>query len=260
MFIDRDTDPDAVAAALAELDADAVAVQEILDREPFARVVADAGARAGRDYAVALVPYCGKVDRGPIYLGVVYDAARLELVASRGLAGAGRCAAEQPNGMLALLRARDGRQFALASVHMKAGGKAWDHQRRRKEWRWLTAALPVWTAELAAPVVVAGDFNSTGYLQGDSDERRFIDRTLDERGLQLPTGTLDCSEYWQQEPGHYLVSLLDHVLAPEVLTFSAPEVLGMCAELGCEAQLFAPEGFDGVSDHCPVRIGIVDGL
>lgn len=119
--------------------------------------------------------------------------------------------------------------------------------------------MPGWIAEFAAPVV-AGDFNSTGYLQADSDERRFSERTLANRGLQLPTGALECSEYWEQAPGHYLVSLLDHVLAPDVLTFGAPEVLGMCAALACEAQLFAPGGFDRVSDHCPVRIELVDGL
>lgn len=88
--------------------------------------------------------------------------------------------------------------------------------------------------------------------------RRFIDRTLADGGSQLPTGALECSEYWAQGPGHYLVSLLVHGLAPEVLTFGAPEVLGMCAALACAARLFAPEGFDRVSDHCPVRL--VDGV
>ena len=260
LFMDEYTDAGEVAAALAELDVDAVAVQEIRDLEAFGRVVAAAGASAGREYAAALVPYCRKFEDRPIYLGVVYDAARLELVARRRFGGDGTCTEGQPNGMLALLRRRDGGQFAFASVHMKAGGQASDHARRRREWAWLTAAIPGWTTELGAPVIVAGDFNSTGYLQADSEERRFIDRTLADRGLQLPTGALECSEYWEQVPGHYAVSLLDHVLAPEVLTFGAPEVLGVCAALACEPQIFTPEGFLRVSDHCPVRIELVDGV
>ena len=67
-----------LAAALVELDADAFAVQEIRDIEPFERVVADAGARLGRDYAATLMPYCDAYQGRPIYLGVVVDRARLE--------------------------------------------------------------------------------------------------------------------------------------------------------------------------------------
>lgn len=258
-FMDTHTDPRAVAAALVELDADAFAVQEIRDIEPFERVVADAGARLGRDYAATLMPYCDAYQGRPIYLGVVVDRARLERVGQRWFADGERCAPGQPSGMLVVLGGQDGRRFALASVHMKAGGAPQDHAVRRRQWGWLTAALPRWMAELGAPVVVVGDFNSTGYLQVDSDERRFIDRTLAEHQLQLPTGGLDCTEYWQDEPGHYAVSLLDHVLAPEVLTFTEPRVLGMCAALACEPQERAPDGFDEVSDHCPVKIALVDG-
>lgn len=45
-------------------------------------------------------------------------------------------------------------------------------------------------------------------------EWRFIDGTLEEAGLQLPTGVLECSERREQAPGHYLVSPLDRSLAP----------------------------------------------
>jgi endonuclease/exonuclease/phosphatase family metal-dependent hydrolase len=259
MFIDAHTCPDEVAEAVAELDADAFAVQEIRDVEAFARVLADAGAWTGREYAMVMVPYC-RTHARDFRLGVVYDARRLDLVTSRPFAADGACADEQPHGMVAVLRGGDGREFGLASVHMTALGTPEAIESRRQQWTWLVAALPRWTHEiLRVPVVVAGDFNSTGYLQADSDEREFIDRTVEREGLQLPTGELDCSEYWEPQPGNFAVSLLDHVLAPADWTFAAPEVLGMCAQLQCAPQVHVPPGFDTVSDHCPVRIAWTDG-
>lgn len=256
VFPDTQTRPDAVAQALAELDADAFAVQEIRDVGRFTELLRGMGARTGREYTAVMVPYCPRSEfTRNLSLGVVYDARRLTLVSQRPLAGAGKCARDQPHGMVALLRERDGKPLALASVHLKAGGTSADIVTRQRQWTWLLAALPGLRALFAAPVVVAGDFNSTGYLLRDSGERRFIDHAVAANGLQLPTSTLDCSEYWQPKGRqHYAVSLLDHVLAPAGLPFAAAEVLGMCAALRCAPQETAPPGFDTVSDHCPVRV------
>jgi endonuclease/exonuclease/phosphatase family metal-dependent hydrolase len=247
------TDPEAVAAALAELDADAIAVQEIQDPAAFDRVLARASAFTGRRYRAALVSSCRNRTNGRLQGGVVYDAARLELVATRSLGAGETCPPGQPPGLVALLREADGRAIAFASVHFTAGGSAKQFAERRAQWTWLTAQLPALASELGAPVIVGGDFNSTGYLERDSAERRFIDAMVERHGLQLPTAGLQCSMYWQTN-GRYEPSLLDHVLGPKDMSLGEAEALGMCAELACAPQDSGPPGFDAVSDHCPVRV------
>lgn len=252
------TDWQAVAAALAELDADAVAVQEIRERKKFDEVLARASELSGRRYAAVLAPSCrSSNNHGRLNVGVVYDMARLELVASRALSEGDRCLKGHAPGLVASLRTRGGRAFALASVHFTAGGKSERFAERVEQWRWLMGLLPGLKQEFGAEVVVAGDFNSTGYLRTRSDERRLIDRMVAERGLQLPTSTLGCSMYWKTR-GRWEASLLDHVLAPKGMSFGTPEALGMCAALACELQTAEPEAMRTVSDHCPLRIELRD--
>jgi endonuclease/exonuclease/phosphatase family metal-dependent hydrolase len=252
MFPEVGTDLEAVARAIAELDADAFAVQEIVEPAVFRAVLIRAGALTGRRYGVVLEPAHCPRRSGAIHVGVVHDLDVLTLVESRML-GDFTCPKGQPAGMLALLQARDGRRLALASVHFSAGDAGKTRDERMAQWAWLIDELPELHAELDAPVIVGGDFNSTGYLGENDPERRFIDALVDHHALQLPTGALACSMYWKRK-GHYPVSLLDHVLAPRELAFGRPEALGMCAELACVPQDEPPVAWETVSDHCPVRV------
>ena len=258
-FPDTRTDRAAVAAAIAELDADAFTVQEIQERGEFEDLLVRVNALTGRRYATAFAPYCRphKPDR-PWSIGVVYDAARIDLITHRSLTGSATCPKGQPPGALALLQPHEGPPLALASVHFKAGGEPEQFEERSQQWAWLTAALPALRAELDAPIVIAGDVNSTGFLDPDHPERRFIDDLLDTHDLALPTATIGCSEYWRpgRTSGPYEASLLDHILLPSALTFSRPEVLGMCAALACAPQQDAPPGYATISDHCPVRVAL----
>lgn len=249
------TDREQVARAIAELDADAFAVQEIVDAGAFQRVLERAGELTGRDYQADL-----ELARCPglqdwVFLGVVYDANELTRIGARSL-GDGDCPKGQPIGRLTQLRAGDGRELALASVHLPASAGEKAQAERRAQWSWLARALPGLERELRAPVVVAGDFNSTGFLNEESAERRFIDELLGRHALQLPTAELACTEYWQPDKkvAEYRVSALDHVLAKESLEFGEAEVLGMCAALACAPQTAMPPAYTQVSDHCPVRV------
>lgn len=168
--------------------------------------------------------------------------------------GGETCPLGQPPGILALLRDAGG-SFGLVSVHLEAMDDAKAHTLRRRQWAWMVETLSALKQEFAAPIVIAGDFNSTGFLVPEHAERRFIDETLARHGLRLPTAGLGCTEYWQPRGStHYEASLLDHVLASDELSFGTAEVMGMCAALACERQAEAPDGFDTISDHCPVRI------
>jgi endonuclease/exonuclease/phosphatase family metal-dependent hydrolase len=256
VFPDKHTKPDAVAEAIAELDADAFTVQEILDKTAFKDVLERASALTGRRYAAVFHRYCYPSTNERMNLGIVYDAARVDLLKHRSLTPGESCRPNESPAVLALLRPHGGPPLGLISVHFKAGGKADDFAWRRRQWKWLTAALPALETELAAPVVVAGDFNSTGFLDPKHRERAFIDHQLAEHHLQLPTADLACSEYWKppRTNSRYEVSLLDHILAPDALRFARAEVLGMCAALACAPQTDPPDRFHTVSDHCPVRV------
>ncbi len=251
-FPGEHTDSEAVAAAIVGLGADAFAVQEIVDGAAFQRVLDRASAITGRQYVMTLRhAYCR---HSSFQIGVVYDARRIELVESDRLGDNPSCPFGQPPGLVALLRGEGGRRFTLASIHFRAGGGAPARRERLAQWAWLAAELPDLTDRFRAPVIVAGDFNSTGYLDINDPERRFIDTLVEHEGLQLPTAALGCSMYWESRAGHYDVSLLDHMLAPDDLELSMPEVLGMCAALRCVPQESAPAEYEVVSDHCPVRI------
>lgn len=248
------TDPDAVAAAIAELDADAFAVQEIYDPAALDAVLADASARTGRRYAAALTPSCRPHRDGRLYVGVVHDESRLRLLERRPIGAGDTCPPDQPPGLFALLADRRGERLALASVHLQSGGSPEAFAARRRQWRGLARLLPQVAAEFAAPAVLAGDFNSTGMLDPDSAERRFLAELLAAHRLQLPTAALACTEYWRPAGGRFEPSLLDHVVAADDLTFGTPEVLGMCAALRCAPVDEAPPEYHAISDHCPVRI------
>jgi endonuclease/exonuclease/phosphatase family metal-dependent hydrolase len=253
-FPHQKTVSEAVAAAIAELDADAVAVQEIQDLGKFQATLDRASALAGRRYAAALTPSCrGRSNGTRLHVGVVYDTARLELVKIRALSKGDKCPLGQAPGLVASLRSSSGRALALASVHFTPGGQSERFADRVRQWKWLASILPALREEFGAEVVVAGDFNSTGYLRERSDERGFIDKLVAEEGLQLPTGTLGCSMYWKTR-GRWEASLLDHVLGSKDLSFGTPEALGMCAALACATQSAEPPTMATVSDHCPVRV------
>lgn len=256
MFPEAATDRAAVARAIGELDVDAFAIQEIGDPAALEAALRVASERTGRTLKATLMPYCHLKLPKPMYLGVVVDTSRVEVAAARSLGAHGWCEEDQPAGMVALLRAHNDRTFALAAVHLKAGGRDSDVKIRKRQWAWLTARLPGLRAELGAPVVLAGDFNSTGYLVEGGEERRFIDEQVAAADLQVATGSLGCSMYWQpkQSEQRWESNLLDHVVAPRELELAAPEALGMCARLACAEQGEAPPEWRTISDHCPVRV------
>jgi hypothetical protein len=76
-------------------------------------------------------------------------------------------------------------------------------------------------------------------------------------GMSVVTGELGCSEYWKQSEGVYSPSLLDQAVATEgVVQRGSARVHGYCEALACKAYRGkgAPQGWERVSDHCPVTI------
>lgn len=254
-FPEPGTDAGRVAERIAELDADAFAVQEIIEPTAFESALARASALTGRDYAVTLSRYCTR--KHEMYLGVVYDRHRLELREARALSTHARCRVDHPSAHLAVL-ARDDRAIAFTSIHLKAGGDADNHARRRTQWRQVIATHAALERELGMPVVFAGDYNTTGMRFDGGGERSYIDHMVRAAGLELATRDLPCTAYYrpQTPTPRFAPSTLDHFLSRGVV--SRPRSLGMCRALACRTQPASdePEDFRTVSDHCPIAVDL----
>lgn len=254
-FPEPNTDLERVAERIAELDADAFAVQEIIEPRAFDVVLARASELTGRDYAVTLSRYCTR--RHPMHVGVVYDRRRFELREARSLSTPVRCRADHPSAHLAVL-ARGDRRFGFVAIHFKAGGEADHHHRRRGQWRQVIATQAELERDLGVPVVLAGDYNTTGMRFDGAGERSYIDHMIRAAGLELVTRDLPCTAYYRPHAPapRFAPSTLDHFLSRGVL--SNPRTLGMCRSLACRPQPDgdAPEDFRTVSDHCPIAVDL----
>lgn len=255
-FPEPTTDLDAVAARMAEVDADVMAVQEIRDPEALGQVLRTASEATGRDLRASLGRYCRK---SSLWLGIVYDHDRYRVVETRGhgeLAPPGHdgCGDGYPPAFAAQLEDDEGSRVLAMSVHLKCCGSVTDHLRRRQQWAMLVASLPELERQLDGDLVIAGDFNTTGWHDDEWGERTFIESVVAASGLTLTTRDVGCTEYWEPKgPGRgFATSTLDHILT-RAGEWEPAEAMGMCEHHACA---LGDPGSDyvSVSDHCPVRV------
>ncbi len=258
MFPQPTTDLARVAETLVQLDADIIAVQEIVSERALREVLRQASASSGRDYR-AVLSRCRHPRHG-LTTGVVWDASRWHLVEHRDYPqlrpdGNGTCGRTQP-GLLGVFDGPDEQAVAVLSVHLDAHPHGF--AARREQWRKVIAIQTALREELGRPVLALGDFNSTGFTTAPPEEPAFVRQRVQEAGLQLLTDDIACTEYYRP-PGSdaYLPSILDHIVATDG-RWSPAYALGLCARLSCDVT--PPPDMDpdysAVSDHCPV---VIDG-
>ena len=247
-----------VAEALAEADADIVALQEIRSAAALSITLAIASAHTDRRWTAVLARCTGQV---ALATGLVYDAARWRPVVVREYPellpidpGDDRCPTTELSGMFAVFDDGDTR-LGVLSVHFRPFPTGFEQ--RQVQWRRaLTIASDV-EAEFGVPGAVLGDTNSTGWQRTQpSAERTFIHAVTAEFGFAIATADVPCSEYWRPGgEGDYLPSMLDHVVTRGG-AWSNANVLGHCARMACGVT--APHTMDAdyfaVSDHCPVVV------
>jgi endonuclease/exonuclease/phosphatase family metal-dependent hydrolase len=238
-FPSPEQDPAHVAATLDALEADIVAMQEI--RDPGALLpllpgysvhVSTAGGPRGQRLAVAFDPR-------RVHLGAQpFEDARIDL------GGRVRPA------FVSLLATPIG-ALAIVVVHLKAGREGADA--RRSQWRGLVELV----GELPPPVLVLGDFNTTG----GAAERTDLAAALRSVDLVPIVNVEGCSAYWDgvrhdawQEP-----SLLDLAFVSRTAEIGALGAMPQahCARHACEPFVSSDAHPDRDllrgSDHCPVR-------
>jgi hypothetical protein len=232
-------------------------VQEIRDAERFEQVVELAAERSGRDLRLVL----SQCVHRPAFLspGLIYDADHLRLVEVREYAelrpdGRGECSRTDLPGVMGVFEDSGGVLIAAMSVHFRPFPQHADQ--RRVQLERALAILHDVEDELGAHVVLLGDLNTTGFAGEPENERERIEDAIVSSGFTLTTADLDCSEYWRPDGSDcYVPSVLDHIVLRSG-DWGDPEVMGMCADLACEAidSEDMHEDYERASDHCPIRI------
>jgi endonuclease/exonuclease/phosphatase family metal-dependent hydrolase len=226
-----------VFAAIAELDASVVAVQEVRD---VGRFELDVAHHLGPNWRVEFDSNVGSAIR----VGLVHDTNVWEFVGKTSHTEVGGGADQRP-ALEVRLRARDDdRHLRVFVVHLKAGGKSKDIERRRLQLDALATILAVAVHGSDDEIVVLGDFNATS-----PQDRERLGEFARRTELSWASEQLECTAYWRPE-GRCTGSALDHVFTRKPSTSIAAR--GPCEVSGCKPGDRCPAFHEWVSDHCPV--------
>lgn len=223
---------------IAQLHADAIAVQEIQSPAAFA---AAARARLGArwQFASAEVTPIGAPEQ--ISMGVLFDADRFRLDAVRVHAATRIDGRGKPTVEVVLERP-GGARLRLFVVHLKSGSAA--RALRAQQYRGLASILDR-ARRSPGEIVVLGDFNAT-----EEADRGDLAGLAARAHLAWATEGLPCTAFWRRQDD-CPTSRLDHVLTWAPVRHV--EVAGPCAE-SCAPRDRCPIYRDEVSDHCPVVV------
>lgn len=267
------TDLDWLACAIASLDVDVLAVQEIV-QDP-------AGRAALIDLRAKLDSLTGGTFREFLddctasrfqHVGFLYDARRVELRSPHVVAalnpGRSACDRSLRPGVAAYARFASGLDLHLLSVHLDSGTLSRDYGNRRESVAAMQRVAPALRRKHAdADLLLLGDLNTMGCKQCQpsltaQDELARLDAEL--AGLSLvrlsPRDDRACTHYHRGRPG-----LLDHVVAASGMRALAAgarvEVHGPCRDLACGRAARGEQvaAWKHLSDHCPLIVELAAG-
>ncbi len=252
------TDKPTLQGILRGLNFDLLGVNEINNVQEFGRFIA----RAMPGFDVAL-SRCGGAHGQR--LGFVYNKNKLkvlrfdeEMVFS-GAGDTGGCdTGSRPAAVAQFEELGTGVKFHAIQVHFKSGSNPASAAKRVQQYNLLAQLVRELAAQGNRNVIAMGDFNTTGYLDRNSDFTAF-NGMLRSAGMVNLSAGLRCTSYWWggSDDGIETPSVLDHVIAtPGMLnnrTNARTTVGGHCQAVSCRAATPAQLGssYTGVSDHCP---------
>jgi endonuclease/exonuclease/phosphatase family metal-dependent hydrolase len=263
-------DLDWIACAVATLDLDVLAVQEVVDypsdRAAVSHFVRSLERITGQSWRFDLQD-CGPPNSQ--HVGYLWRPDRVRLSGFADIAalnGAARhegepCAGSLRPGRYAYVESLiGGVDFHLVTVHLDSGVRAKDWNTRRAA----INALPDLLASSAlsrrrdTDVVVIGDFNVMGRTQGRritaEAELALVDETVGPLFNRLRSNP-SCSYRYRGRP-----LLMDLVLISSAMVESSTtaEPSGWCALAGCRALGPDDPASTALSDHCPVILEVRD--
>jgi endonuclease/exonuclease/phosphatase family metal-dependent hydrolase len=247
-----DHDRERLAARLRALEADVLALQEVVDVDALRELLPDhdvvastGGGRHHQHVALALRREVARAIGEPLQI----DAA--------SLGGFVRPL------LLVHVRAAD-REIAIGVVHLKA--KPEGLELRRLQWSIVAFAVgfvrALWSID---QVIVVGDFNTTGAPNGEpTHELRDLDVTLAVVDLERVANPSGCTAYWDgsRRDGWLEPSVLDLAFwtpAPDREGGPLARPWGACARHRCQSVKSTeahPDADVALSDHCPLVIDL----
>jgi endonuclease/exonuclease/phosphatase family metal-dependent hydrolase len=270
---DRRTDLAWLGCAIASLDVDVLAVQEIVQdpagRNALLDLLAQLDSRTLGQWRAELDECPGS---GRQHVGLLFDSNRVEVSAIGPVAalnpGKRACDRNLRPGYGLYARFQGGPDLEIVTVHLDSGVTARDFGNRVRSLSRLDAvATELARREHDTDLLVLGDFNSMGCKDCDSpvDAKDEIDRIdallapLSLRRIPLPDAS-PCTHY---QRGH--AGILDHMVAhasmEELAVGARLEVYGPCKDLQCRqpARGERPAALERLSDHCPIVIELQGG-
>jgi endonuclease/exonuclease/phosphatase family metal-dependent hydrolase len=268
----RRTDLEWLACAIAALDVDVLAVEEIVQnpagRNALLDLLTKLDARTSGRWRAELDECPGS---GRQHVGFLFDSNRVELSAALPVAalnpGNSACDRNLRPGFGAYARFHDGPDLEIVAVHLDSGVTARDFGNRQRS----LGRLDRVAAELEhrahdADLLVLGDFNSMGCKDCEpqvsaEEEIAQIDESLRQSSLRrvpLPDA-LACTHYQ-----HGRASVLDHVVVRASMEELPPgarlEVHGPCRDLECgrAPRGERPQAWEKLSDHCPIVLELLN--
>ncbi len=266
---DAGADVSWIACALAWLDADVIAVQEV-KQSPAAVLALTALLaelnRLNKARYVARLDDCGR--RVKQHVGLIWNEARvrateLETVAALNPSGSA-CENELRPGLAARFKLPGGLDLETISAHFKSMADRHGFTLRSRSFAAIPEVLRGLTSKAHdADFLLLGDLNTMGCAEctpvvSAADELGAVDKQLAAAGLRLVAADAAGSELYE---GHF--TLLDHAVVSatmrELSTGKKSHVAGACAG-GARAlsQRAAKLVRRTLSDHCPIVLDLTD--
>lgn len=266
---DRATDVPWLACTIAWMDVDLLSLQEIVMDANGSVAMAELKSKldelTGGSWSDSFQE-CGETESQRV--GFLWDAKRVTLeeardvweLNGRAVDGSDACFERMRPGRYARFRTVDGVDFQAIAVHLDSGTGEQDYETRRNALaRVATVRVdgrPILDTD--ADVVVIGDFNTMGRLEGTpvtaAEELEGFAKELAPAYRPLPS-VPHCTEYYRGHGG-----VLDHFVTSAGMTEAARSVTvtGYCAVAGCGDLDPYPAAYERLSDHCPLVLEIRD--
>lgn len=253
---DRDAGPTNIAELkkiIQQVKSDVMAFEEVVNATAFDSVIAST-----LPQYKTVKSDCGGFGRQN--LALVYNPASFDFVSKEedlsytGKEGA--CGSLRPVLLVTLKQKATNQEIIFAVVHLKAGGDARAMQTRWTQYAKLKSLVAKYQKK---KIIMLGDFNTTGYSQGNEDYVKFEELLSDSR-LRTSAESVACTNYWHggdQDPS-YISSTLDHILMQDSAhaQLLSVRVASHCQKNACRPAQAGDLGvaFTSVSDHCPVQV------
>jgi endonuclease/exonuclease/phosphatase family metal-dependent hydrolase len=202
-------------------------------------------------------------------LGYVYNTATVELlsfnedltISEPGKGGS--CDSGSRPLAIALFKIKaTGQRYYALTAHLKAGSDAGSLSKRAAQYQIIAKTIKELREKTGVTEFsIAGDMNTTEYLNRGSDYKNFT-KMVSDLGMIDLAANLPCSAYWWggTDDGIETPSLLDHVVVtPGLMKKKASaEAHAHCKKASCREVPATELGiiYESVSDHCPMTANI----